>query len=210
MSKSITSKLIDQIVGILGRDILGPAGYERKGRSFSQLAGQLYKVVHIQASMLNTPDSAQFAINLNIVLPYFHEIWTNKPFPSNPASGTSILGQRLGMVMPDRSDHWWRIAPDSDIVFLAHEVASQLKTYGLPFLDRLANVDYMLAILKSGRTQDIVGSGILLAAPVVRSILLASIGQRAEAKRILTECRQSQPHVPLAQTAILIEHRLKL
>ena len=50
-------------------------------RSFFADTGGRSKIVQFQASMWNTPDSAEFTINLKIGWPYFHEIWAGLHFP---------------------------------------------------------------------------------------------------------------------------------
>ena len=142
--QSETSRLIDSIIAAGPAALLKDRGFRKSARSFHAQAGDLFQVVQFQASMWNTPDSARFTINLNIVLPFFHEKWTGKPFPKNPGSAAPIITQRIGLLMAGKTDHWWEISPESDVPSVARDVSTALSTHGLPFLDQHTSLDLLL------------------------------------------------------------------
>src|SRR5262249_25392749 len=113
--KSETSRLIDQIIATGPAPLLKERGYRQLARSFNAATDGLYKVVQFQSSMWNTPDSARFTSNLMIALPYFHEKWKGQPFPKNPGSAAPILSQRIGHLMPEKQDYWWKVTPKSNV-----------------------------------------------------------------------------------------------
>jgi len=67
--KSETSRIIDRIIATGPAPLLKQNGFRKLARSFHAESGGLFKVVQFQASMWNSPDAAQFTVNLMIVLP---------------------------------------------------------------------------------------------------------------------------------------------
>src|SRR5262245_30553200 len=98
-TKSETSLLIDAIIALRPAPLLKKVGYRKVGRTFHAQAGKLFKVVQFQSSPSNTPASAEFTINLNIVFDKYHENWTGGPFPQNPAFAAPIVTQRIGALI---------------------------------------------------------------------------------------------------------------
>src|SRR5262245_21969112 len=130
--KSATSRVVDTIIALGPGPLLSSCGYRKFGRSFHVQDSAVFKIVQFQSSMWNTPRSGRFTVNLNIALPYYHEIWTGTPFPKNPGSGALIVQQRIGHLMPIKQDFWWKVTPKSNAARIGSAVASALRNYGLP------------------------------------------------------------------------------
>ena len=55
------------------------------------------------------------------------------------SSGTRnncLLRQRIGMLLAEHRDHWWRVTPSTDPAALSDEVRTACEQYALPWLDR--------------------------------------------------------------------------
>jgi hypothetical protein len=156
--------------------------------------------------MWNTPDSAQFTVNLIITWPYFHEKWAGQPFPKNPGSGTPFLSQRIGHLIPEKQDFWWEVTPKSDIDRIASDVTRALSEVGLPFLDRHAD----LQVLTEAAARKEARRGTVLSPELSLAILLVFQGKPADAARLVRELAAKNKLEGFADTIRLIARRLEL
>ncbi len=154
--------------------------------------------------MWNTPDAAEFTVNLNVVLPAFHERWTGTPMPTNPASAAPICSYRIGLLMEDRRDCWWKVTPESDTETISRQVAEVIRTIGLPALNQAADLEWLLTKLRAEERF----SGIVTNQTLAAAILLAYLGQMPEALQTIRQLRQRNKHAGFAKTISTIEARL--
>jgi len=205
-AKSRTASLIDTIIVAGAAPLLKASGYRKIARSFHAPADGLFKVVQFQTSPWNTPDSAQFTVNLNIVLPYFHEKWTGLSFPRNPGSAAPIITQRIGQLMAGKRDLWWEVTPTSNIQSISIQVGAALTEHGLPFLDQHSTCDSLVqeAERKVSLQRVAVNNDLRLA------ILLNFQGKHVQAARIVQEIAETNTHKPFAETISVIAKRLGL
>ena len=204
--KSETSRLIDTIIASGPAPLLKTSGYRKMARSFYAKAGDLFKVVQFQASMWNTPDSAQFTLNLKIVLPYFHEKWLGKPFPKNPGSAAPVATQRIGMLMPENLDRWWEITPKINVERVATQVSTALAKFGLPFLDQHANLDLLIQEVADKKATYRMGTN----PDLCHAIILNYQGNQLKAARVVRELAEKNTLKGFADTIKLIAQRLGL
>jgi Domain of unknown function (DUF4304) len=201
--RSESSRLVDAAIAAGPAPLLKAAGYRKLARSFHAHAAPFTTVVHFQASMWNSPASARFTVNLNIVLPFFHEKWTGQPFPKNPASAAPVASQRIGQLMPEKLDHWWEVASGYGIDGIASQLSSALSDFGLPFLDRYSNLDLLVQEVQDKSATYRVGNPDLCLA-----ILLSYRGEVSKAVRVLEALQQRTSHEGFAATIRTIAHRL--
>src|SRR5688500_8264073 len=83
-AQSASSKALDSFITRTIAPVLRQRGFSRRARSFSRSHEDLYHCVHVLAWKWNTPTEAQFTINLLVIWPRWHEVWTGKPCPANP------------------------------------------------------------------------------------------------------------------------------
>jgi Domain of unknown function (DUF4304) len=204
--KSETSRLIDAIIGLGASPLLKSLGYRKLARSFHAGAGELIKVVHCQSSMWNTPDTAQFTLNLNIVLPYFHEKWAGKPFPKNPGTAAPIVSQRIGFLMPGNLDLWWQIAPSTDPAGVAAQVSSALSKYALPYLDHHSDLNLLMKDAASNPKKHPLGYNTALCLAILHNYR----GNQSKAERIVRELWSRNKLESFQETIKLIAQRLDL
>src|SRR5262249_51869663 len=205
-TKSASSRLIDRVIAIGPAPVLKAAGYRKVARAFYAEAGGLFKVVHFQASMWNTPDSGSFTVNLNIVLPYFHEKWTGRAFARNPGSAQPVITKRIGHLTPERCDRWWEVTPKSNVDRVAAHVARAVSQRGLPFLDEHASVG---ALTQAVQHKDAMRT-MLMSPELGLAILLRFQGKLSRATRVVQELARRNKYESFANTIRLIAGRLRL
>lgn len=178
---SASSKLIDAVIREGAAPLLREAGFKKKARSFCKDVGDLIHVVNFQSSRFNDPDSASFTINLNLVFPRFHEAYLlGSPFPKNPGSAVPVIGQRIGFLLPGRSDHWWEVAVGVDPTPVSADLEEVLRVFGLPFLEHYPDTNALLEVLLGGEAP-----GLSHAHPQALAVLLCQRERSAEAADVL-------------------------
>ncbi|HVF40563.1 MAG TPA: DUF4304 domain-containing protein, partial [Gemmatimonadaceae bacterium] len=88
-----SSKVLDVLIARALAPELRNRSFKRSGRTFTKLSEDLYHCVHVQTSKWNTPEEAEFTVNLRVIWPRWHEIWTGKSLPSNPATGAPVADE---------------------------------------------------------------------------------------------------------------------
>lgn len=114
---------------------------------------------------------------------YLYTPFTGRPLPANPATAAFPLHARLGFLLPEHTDRWWPITPDSDPVDLGVEVADALHPAGLAFFDRLSSSVALLTALRTEGTLPGLQGG---TPHLIHAMLAAHHGHREEATAQLT------------------------
>jgi hypothetical protein len=205
-NKSPSSKAVDAVIQGKVKSILKSEEFKKSGRSFHRQKGEVLQVVNFQTTWLNTPDEAQFTINLNVVLPFYHEKWTGQPLPKDPGSAAAVCSRRLGHILPEGTDRWWTVTPSTDFAAVSHEVAELIRSVGLPYLEKVANLQYLCEKLGSGKHFP----GMLMNQPLAFAILLCHLGREGEARRVIDETRRKNRAEGFCKTIDQIQERLGL
>ena len=182
-----SSKALDILIGQALVPALRDRSFKRSGRTFTRLSGDLYHCVHVQASKWNTPEEAEFAVNLRVIWPRWHEIWVGKPVPSKPASSAPIADERVGNLFYGR-DHWWRIHPDADIESLGGEVAAAVGAACDQFFPGFRTSGEVLQRLDAG--QPIPG---VVPIALIHATLLMAAGRVADARARIAAAQSAKP-----------------
>jgi hypothetical protein len=123
------------------RDNLAPRlralGFTGSGQNFSIPSETCWALMGIQRSRWSDRKELKFTLNLYVVP---REEWENAKkdrsyLSKAPSANTRWpIGwhQRIGSVMPEKKDLWWRFPPATDASRLAAEIAQVVDTYALP------------------------------------------------------------------------------
>ena len=188
MAPSISGKVIDRIVNAGVANWFRQAGFERKGRSFFRQHGDLVQTSNLQASKINMPNVATFAVNLGVEWPYWHNVWTGRGLVANPALAPTFIQTRLHPNQGAGRDHWWPAHPDTDPDRIAAEVMGALQAYAETFWTRYSNLE---GILREFEANALVPTG----APrrLVHAALLVRAGRTSDAKDVIMEAARRFP-----------------
>ena len=150
MQKSITQQAIAQTSKELASRLLAD-GFRRQGVHLNRKMGDFFHSVHFQASQWGTAAAGQFTINLYVSSPVMYEEWFGKPFPANPASAQFPVNERIGWLLPDLCDYWWKVDEKTDIPALAVEVAEMATPAIRKFFSDYERNEATLTMLRQGR-----------------------------------------------------------
>ncbi len=203
-TKSPTSRAIDCIIGSRPKALLKTHGFQKTARTFFLVAEPLVKIVSFQHSWLNRPEQAQFTVNVDITVPFFHETWTSQPMPRNPGSAAVVIQRRLGQLTPKNIAHWWTVTPDTDPEPIAVEIEQLLIDHGLPFLDEFRTIEQLIEKVNTESKPPYT----LYDRGVVTSILLKSLGREDESRERLEGVRATTKSKLFVETIDTIQQRL--
>jgi hypothetical protein len=186
---------------------LRAAGFRRQGNHLNRLNGELVHGIHFQASQWGTARDGSFTVNLVVTSEFLYRAWTGEPLPANPATALFPIAQRIGLLMPGRSDYWWRVSAEIDVDSVAAHVATMVVEHALPFFAAFADHDAILACLRNGRAPNGLLQGQI---PLVHAMLAARAGCLAEAKERLESAVALAGASAFRKTVILVGSRLGL
>jgi hypothetical protein len=191
MTKSAYAEATDKIQSAL-RPLLRRRGFKVRGRTFNrETDDSLTQVVNIQMGGSGPPGTTYipglredlhglFTVNLGVYVPEVAKLHGGGLAKSWVQEYRCCVRARLGELVGEGKDVWWHARADEEVV---ENVRLCLERFGLPFLDRFATRDRILA--QWDRRLDSVGAS----SPVriVAAIILATRGQRERARELLCE-----------------------
>lgn len=145
--RSPSSLMIDRVLSCQPNALLRAAGFRKGGRSSWRERGGILHIVNIQASWLNTPDKADFTINIQVTFTGYHEMAYGQSAPKNPAATLPMWDRRIADLMSERCDRWWRVTGETEPSIPGAEVAEAIERFGLPYLDQYDGFEAIVARL---------------------------------------------------------------
>lgn len=185
---SVSGRIVDGVIGSGVAAWFRRAGLRRKGRSFYRPSGAVIHTANIQASKVNNPGSAVFAVNIGVEWPDWHAVWTNAKPIANPALAPTFVQTRLHPNFGPGRDYWWPATDATVSSSTAAEVVRALDGFAEAFWTRYGDFGYVLQEMDSGRRVP-TGSPQLL----VHVALLLNANRRADAQLALTKAMAKSP-----------------
>lgn len=120
------------------RAMLKPEGFRKQKRSFLVRRGDCTLVVNLQGSPYSTRDGVSVTVNVGV---FSHPLAERLrlPWAVAPSLWHCHWHERLGNLMPDPRDRWWDASSDPEAFEAGAAIASALRMYGLPALERLGS-----------------------------------------------------------------------
>jgi hypothetical protein len=121
-------------------------GFTRKGSMLRATLVSAVALIEFQRSDKSTAEAIEFTVNLGIALTRL----LDGAAAGRPSMRDAHLRIRLGMVTPEKSDKWWRIASTADASIVASNVATSLALSGIPYLFLLSDEANLRQLWESG------------------------------------------------------------
>ena len=191
MAKSQYAQAVDEIQRAL-HPFLQRHSFRVRGRSFNRLTNDgLTQVVSIQMGPSDPPGTTYipglrenlhglFAINLGVYVPEVARGHGGGEAKSWIQDYHCCVRARLGALIGEGKEIWWHARAGDEIVA---DVRHCLEKAGLPFLERFATRDRILAEL-DGKAENMGASS---PPRIVSAIILAERGERQRAHRLLSQ-----------------------
>ena len=124
------------------RDRIAPAlrtlGFKGSGPVFSLPNEKHHAMLGFQKSVSSTASEIRFTVNALVVSKdawkKAREEWSyipQRPSP-NASWGDFVWQSRMGHLLPEREDAWWRLSASADVERLAGELVDAIQEYMLP------------------------------------------------------------------------------
>jgi hypothetical protein len=190
MTKSEYALAVDRIQAHLS-PFLKDHGFRRRGRTFNGPTGDgLTRVVSIQMGASDPPGTTYipglrenlhglFTVNLGVYVPEVARHHGGGEAKSWMQEYHCCIRSRLGAACGEPRDVWWPARADEHII---EDIRRCLELFGLPFLDRFATRDRILAEW-AGRSENLSASS---PPRIVLAIILLTRGRKDEARALLS------------------------
>ena len=155
------SKLINQIIKEGLAPLLKKEGFKKTGHNFYRELSNRTEVLNIQASRWNEKSEGEFTVNLGVYFPEIAHITEAIPFKGMPKEYNCTVNKRIGHLLENGCDHWWKISPSANLNHLAEDLTQKVKKYGLPWLEKMADLNILKEELKNNN-RAFVASGVAL------------------------------------------------
>jgi hypothetical protein len=154
---SASAQLIDEVVRAYVAPEMKDAGYRKSGRSWYADDGVVVRMLNIQGSSWNSPESARFTANLGLWFGAAAAIAGAAPVKNRrPPEYQCTVRQRIGFLMEPPRDMWWTLTGSADVLAAGEHVRSVVHDRALPWLDRLGDpvsaIEYLQAIDHAGHS----------------------------------------------------------
>jgi hypothetical protein len=149
------TKLIDQIVSTHLKPALLAKGFRKQGSTFWRDRGEVIDVMTVQKSQWNDGQAARFTVNMGVYWKRIHELLGEPVKTIPPKENQCTVRERLGCLdsvtaeFPDGRDHWWEVTATTDLAATGGEVLERIERSGIPWLDRLHDLEATLAHIEA-------------------------------------------------------------
>jgi hypothetical protein len=135
-------------------------GFQKFGKnnpSYHRSRDERVEIVDVQGGKANRRDDGTFTVNVAVFFPTLDPIVTPYPVDGRPGEVNCPVRVRIsqldadGRLLPEWTDRWWSFDPATDVAALGAEVAGAVEARALPFLDRLAPREDLLASIRAGQ-----------------------------------------------------------
>ena len=138
---SITSEKIDLIIKAGLHPALKKMGFQRNAHTFRRARENCIQLINVQGSWTNFQDQGQFTINLGVYFQEAARIHGLYRVTNRPVISDCMVHERIGNLMPDLRDFWWKFDSQSDFDELGKQVTTSCLDYGILWLEKYATTE---------------------------------------------------------------------
>jgi hypothetical protein len=136
---------------------LGPIGYVGEGELLWRSVKDTVVVIELQKDRKHSvKDQVRFTVNVGISVNSLRGASTvevGSRTPAIPLPEKCHWRQRLGFMLPERSDVWWVVGGERTTESVSDELAAGLITVALPKIEAIASSEALLHLWCEGRGQ---------------------------------------------------------
>ena len=125
-------------------ELLRPVGFRKSGAVFARAVNDVIHLISLQSSTSSTASSVRLTVNVAVWVPTLAE-------PNQrPDVCSSHWNERIGGLMPQRSDRWWTVTSEQESQAAAFEIGTAIKQFALPALAVLETSATLADLWESG------------------------------------------------------------
>jgi hypothetical protein len=153
---------------------LRAAGFRSSGHRWTIESPETIGVLDFQRSSSSSRQSVRFTINLGVFSRPVARFLRSDSAHHAPRIEDCHWRQRIGLLLPQHSDHWWTISPECDLTALSEELRHVLREFAIPAVVSRLSAPALLNELQHGEI-----SGVTKVDRMVYLIILARVLGRA-------------------------------
>jgi hypothetical protein len=116
------------------RPLMAPSGFRQRSQNFICETPECWGVINFQKSRYSGAGEKSFTINLAIASKRILE-YEGKPTSAPPPSYACHWAEiRIGSLMPDRKDKWWKLSDEASYDLVEGEVRKALSGLAIPLI----------------------------------------------------------------------------
>lgn len=139
-----SQEIIKAMGSALHQRHLKARGYKKSGNTWVRL-DEWPRVIHIQCSRWNTSSAAQFTLNFGLFIRSLHDAWEGSPVKGGLKEYNCTARARIGELLPEGKDTWWKVSPGMSAEELADDVFQHIEQTGIPWFERLSSYSAVAA-----------------------------------------------------------------
>jgi hypothetical protein len=112
-------------------NILQKEGFLKKGNTFYIRENDNWGILDFQKSRNSTLNEVLFTINIGVSLTILRK-FNNEDLKQKPELEKSHWNKRVGFLLPEKKDYWWKINNDTDLEQLTDEISKILINVCIP------------------------------------------------------------------------------
>ncbi|KPJ65105.1 MAG: hypothetical protein AMJ43_11410 [Coxiella sp. DG_40] len=127
-------------------------GFRRFGDSFKIIVSGNIGIIDFQKSNKSTNNHVFFTVNLAVIL---HSLYEFEGFHTPIEKLREENGhwrERLGYLLPERSDVWWEVSKDTDMDAIGHELVLIIKDYAIPEIMQYISDENLMNLWIEGKS----------------------------------------------------------
>lgn len=148
-NRKVLDAMLDNLIASIA-EVLEPKGFERRGKVVRGISDGSAKIIEFQKSDKSSDNLVLFTINVGIVCGDLLDAGDVDVKKSTIVD--AHLRCRLGMLSDTPGDAWWELTAASDWSSLARELSVLLVAKAVPFLEKYARTELLIALWESGRS----------------------------------------------------------
>ena len=122
-------------------------GYAKSGSTFWLRNSDITFIISLQSSTSNISGLAKVTVNLGACIPALQD---PQRLGTRPSVWSAHWHQRIGHLMPEKSDIWWSIRSVEEGRSIASEIVRCVQQFGLPALAQVSTVSALQRLWESG------------------------------------------------------------
>lgn len=170
--------------------------FSKKGNSFFKSAEGNWGIINFQKSQSSGSSSQEFTINLGVFSMTLWAFYNQEVLLKKPNIEDCHWRKRIGFVLPDEIDRWWKIEDKTPFADLSNEIEVCVIRYGIPEIDKHISDDGLKKLWLSGRSDGLTDLQRLMNL----SVLLKASSSESDLVKVLEELVRTSNGKPFSST----------
>jgi hypothetical protein len=131
-------------------ELVRPLGFKRKGAILFKKSDDNFGVLHFQSSSASSKDEIIFTLNVGVIIGKLADPREYSQLVRHPSSIHSQIRERIGFLLPEREDTWWKVSKAVNVPKLSADFSRVVFEKAVPFIERYMKPENVLSDWERG------------------------------------------------------------